>query len=747
MSTESHSSDSTASPDEQPDKALARRTVLTGLLVTTCVGVLHPQATAATQSSGDTRVQVPPTTLRIRPTRLSMKIDTAANSQNRGAALPLYIRTTSPQTTNVTVKSSTGRVTVGSTQKATDQANSMTVPVAPNAEAVVWVTPREVGKPAEPGDLITISDGRSQVQIEAWIEPTGGRWEPLSRPGERAKLDLEIVAVHAALMRGPKGPEVIMYSPPRERDEKGNLRERPGVDPEKQEKWIWDVMDFENAESRTLNLKALTTQGVNSGDMQNNIFCSGASHLPDGRLLVVGGHFHMDHETEPGELLHLYDPRSSSWAEVKGFKLEVPRWYPTVTPLPDGLMLIAGGYKDGNWGPQYFERAVNDYILYDPAGNKAERSGELVDHRKLTKTSPLAAYPGIFVLPGSGDSDTVIAVVETNRAWLNIYQPGQKLTPAGGPRMMHTGGSRSYPWYGSMVLLPLHPGDRKARILAVGGSHEKNHTDHTKVDLKHGKWPPATATADLLRLDLTKPLANPESATWTKLDALCPRFMCDATLMADGTVLISGGAKEGWTDHNHGPVNQAVIFDPKGETFRLAATAATERRYHSVALLLPDGTVLKAGSTGGFGGPNVDEGKNNKWFLSRTDAERYLPPYLWRGPRPTIKSVNATLAPKVGQTLYHGKDFTIHAEGSSLDDKCKVALIRLGATTHGNDMEQRYVWLSVSRRSRTGDRWIITAAPHRNKAATPPGDYMLVVVDSLGVPSTAELVRVANKTT
>lgn len=73
----------------------------------------------------------------------------------------------------------------------------------------------------------------------------------------------------------------------------------------------------------------------------------------------------------------------------------------------------------------------------------------------------------------------------------------------------------------------------------------------------------------------------------------------------------------------------------------------------------------------------------------------------------------------------------------------KVALIRLGAVTHGIDMDQRYVWLETHRQQR-GDNNTrsITAIPPTNPAFAPPGDYFLVVVDNLGVPSEGEIVTV-----
>ncbi|HEX2132199.1 MAG TPA: galactose oxidase-like domain-containing protein [Actinophytocola sp.] len=715
--------------------------MLTGALVTGA-GLLAPNVAAADpQPPEQNHLDVPRSMLRVKPDRLSLTIDDTVAPPVLGDAMPLLISTTSPGTTTVKVSSTTGGTTVGS-HRDTGQAQSVDVRVTADAPATVWVVPRKIGRHSVPGDWIVVSDGRASVRVAAWIEPVGGRWVPAG-PNE-TPLDLGIVAIHAALVRGRNGPEVMMYSPPRERDENGELKRRPNADGVTKEIWVWDVDDMTGLEARTLDLTTLTTEDTypNTG----NIFCSGASHLPDGRVLIAGGHVHAaeGHDSN-GRHLHIYDPKASSrWARV-GTQMGYVRWYPTVTPLPDGRMLIVGGSYEGLWNDEYFNAIHNNYAIYHPDDNKVIYHTPLVA-AKMIKNAPLATYPGVFVLPGK-DGGTVIAVIETNRAWLHKYQTGEPLEQVGGVRAMTTKGSRSYPWYGSTVLLPLHPGRTTMGILAVGGAVETS-TLYTNTTSKEAQTQPATATADLLQLDLSKPLDG-ATGTWKRLDALRARFLCDATLLADGTVLVTGGASNGWANYNSNPVNEAVLFDPENNKFRSAATAFTPRRYHSVALLLPDGTLLKAGSTGGFGGPprGQDEGSSNDnaWFLSRTDAERYLPPYLWRGPRPSIELVLPVTGPDADTTLYYDQPFTLLVTGASLDASAKVALIRLGAATHGNNMEQRYVYLDVPNRSQVGDTWYIDALPPDNQAAAPPGDYMLVVVDSSGVPSEARLVRLANE--
>jgi len=67
----------------------------------------------------------------------------------------------------------------------------------------------------------------------------------------------------------------------------------------------------------------------------------------------------------------------------------------------------------------------------------------------------------------------------------------------------------------------------------------------------------------------------------------------------------------------------------------------------------------------------------------------------------------------------------------------KVALIRLGAVTHSDNMEQRYVPLAF-----TAGATRVTATGPANANIAPPGPYMLVIVDDKGVPSVASMISV-----
>jgi hypothetical protein len=141
------------------------------------------------------------------------------------------------------------------------------------------------------------------------------------------------------------------------------------------------------------------------------------------------------------------------------------------------------------------------------------------------------------------------------------------------------------------------------------------------------------------------------------------------------------------------------------------------RLYHSEALLLPDGRVLVPG-----GGRFNDDTESTDQF----SAEFFSPPYLFKGSRPAITSAPSQLS--------YGQNFNVQTPDAARI--AKVSLIRFGAVTHAINMGQRYLSLSFS--AGTGSL-TITAPANANLA--PPGNYLLFLVDTNGVPSVATAVH------
>ena len=73
-----------------------------------------------------------------------------------------------------------------------------------------------------------------------------------------------------------------------------------------------------------------------------NIFCSGLAHLPDGSIFAAGGN--KDAQLNGIVQTHTFNPTTNTWS--LGPDMAVGRWYPTVTPLRNGEMLITEGGPD-----------------------------------------------------------------------------------------------------------------------------------------------------------------------------------------------------------------------------------------------------------------------------------------------------------------------------------------------------------------------------------------------------------------
>src|SRR5262249_18523962 len=157
-----------------------------------------------------------------------------------------------------------------------------------------------------------------------------GKWD--------APFDLHNVGIHVHVL--PDG-KVLFWS----RREKNQ-----GLDEQDCVPRVWNP-----ATGKVDQLPGPLTNDPNPG--KYNLFCSGHTFLPDGRLLAVGGH-HADSKGLPHA--SLFDPAAGKWAATD--KMNAGRWYPSAVTLADGGVLVSGGsdehgtmnivqqvWKDGKW--------------------------------------------------------------------------------------------------------------------------------------------------------------------------------------------------------------------------------------------------------------------------------------------------------------------------------------------------------------------------------------------------------------
>jgi hypothetical protein len=117
-------------------------------------------------------------------------------------------------------------------------------------------------------------------------------------------------------------------------------------------------------------------------------------------------------------------------------------------------------------------------------------------------------------------------------------------------------------------------------------------------------------------------------------------------------------------------------------------------------------------------------------MVDEKTAEIYSPPYLFKGPRPTITSAS-------GLMEYGGK-LTVQTPDAARI--AKVSLVRTGAVTHNFNMDQR--WQELSFRQVAGG--LEVDAP-TSPSDAPPGVYYLFVLDDHGVPSKAAMLSIFPK--
>jgi Domain of unknown function (DUF1929) len=261
-----------------------------------------------------------------------------------------------------------------------------------------------------------------------------------------------------------------------------------------------------------------------------NIFCSGLAHLMDGTLFTAGGN---EGAFDGIAKTYTFDEDTNTWTE--GADMAEERWYPSVTPLNNGEMLITDGISGRADRPEV-----------------RQTDGSL---RTLTTAArDLPLYPWLDVAP-----DGRAFYSGPSRSLRHLDPSGTGEWTAAGPR---DDIDRSY---GSHALYDI------GKILVAGGG-------------------PSTPTANVIDLNGANPQVSPTDSMENG------RRQHNLTVLADGTVLATGGNSSGepLVDMNAG-VYAAELWDPDTGQWQTLDSMQVTRQYHSSALLLPDGRVLSAG--------------------------------------------------------------------------------------------------------------------------------------------------------
>jgi hypothetical protein len=259
------------------------------------------------------------------------------------------------------------------------------------------------------------------------------------------------------------------------------------------------------------------------------------------------------------------------------------------------------------------------------------------------------------------------------------------------------------------IMMPLRAGAdgkyTKASFLTAGG-------------VLNPPSPGSYFTTSDSRITTVDTATGDSASTHPTGDLSRPRWYSTGVLLPTGEVTAFSGSDRDSVDApgTEFPIKQAEQYNPKSETWTPIAVAHRPRTYHNTAVLVPDGRVLVGGHApistmylrdttlpGGFA-PN--DGRDPSFEL-------YRPPYLFRGPRPSILGTSGG---------GYGGRMTVAVNGPA-DQIDSVVLVRNPTLTHLIDGEQRNVELRVL--SRRGRSLTVAMPPGGNVA--PPGPYMLFV--------------------
>lgn len=263
-------------------------------------------------------------------------------------------------------------------------------------------------------------------------------------------------------------------------------------------------------------------------DTGDDLFCSGHTLMPDGNVFVAGGTTGYNRGIDS---TNTFDYQTETWSS--GPKMEFRRWYPTVTNLGNGDLLIAGG---GGNVPE----------LYSPSTNSL---------RTLTGVTPSA----------------------TSAPWPFIMQaPNGKVLFAGGARrnslaFIDTEGAGSLTEAGHSVVDRNRGGFAvydAGKMMITGG-----HSDNTSVNMVEMNTAQVTAGSPMN----------------------LPRADHNTLVLPDGSVLVVGGNQVGGFCGDETASYAPEIWNPATGNWTLLAAQQYPRQYHSTAVLLPDGRVWSGG--------------------------------------------------------------------------------------------------------------------------------------------------------
>ena len=384
---------------------------------------------------------------------------------------------------------------------------------------------------------------------------------------------------------------------------------------------------------------------------------------------MVGGH---EQAYEGLADTNLYNPQTGGW--TRGADMSVERWYPTVTQLPDGRAFVVSGdnvtLKQPGMSVPLTDASNTLPSIYNP------ETDAWTDLPSASRRMPL--YPFMFLLPNG------------------------KLFDAGPDTTTRTFDLNTNQWQ----TVGTSPIDGHSAVMYRPG----------KI-LKSGTWsdpefPGRAVTNRAAAIDMTA-----ASPAWREAAPMeYRRSYHTLTVLPDGKVLATGGqtATDGVDPKTGHPGHRDLGSGHRHLDHDGVAPAA------AALPLLGDAAARRTGHARRRSGVRKHE--------EREEPEIYSPPYLFKGPRPSVTSApeHARLRPAVHR---HHARRRPHPLGLSGPDGLGDAQHRHGPALHEPERPE-----SVGQRP--------ARRPRKRAMSRPQVSYMVSLIDDQGVPSVGQIVKV-----
>lgn len=425
-------------------------------------------------------------------------------------------------------------------------------------------------------------------------------------------------------------------------------------------------------------------------ETHHDMFCPGISTDQDGKIVVTGG-------TDQSRT-SIYNTTDGHWFEAAAMNID--RGYQATSTLSDGRIFTIGGSFSGGvgGGADGGERLAahgKDGEIYDPVADQW--------------TTILGAKVSAMLT-----KDT-LQYRQDNHGWLFAWTNGS---------VFQAGPSKAMNWYGtSGDGTTTSAGDRTGDEDAMCGNAVMYDTGKILFFGGSPDYDKSTATTNAGIITIDQPDKAPSVEKAGANGMHYKRTFHSSVVLPDGSVFVNGGQDVGIpfveTAAHLTPERFIPGGDSGGEWIKQQKNSVI-RVYHSLSLLLQDGTVFTGGS-----------GLCGDCATNHFDGQIYTPPYLlnddgtMKTDRPVIKSATPKVSP--GETVEVTTDGEVD-EGASM--------IRYGSATHTVNTDQRRLGVKLTKDGSNKYKFQIPEA-----GIAQPGYHMLFVLKN-GVPSHSVNVQV-----